>query len=74
MTCNKCFGVLSILTLGDAERDFREAANCLDCNEDQNEEEVLVRRAIALSEENEEENDDEELLRRAIAMSLEACK
>ena len=74
MPYNKCFGVLSILTLGDAERDFRETSNCLDCNEDQNKEEVLVRQAIALSEENEEENDDEELLRRAIAMSLEACK
>ena len=58
------------LTSGDAERDPREMENCLPCNEDENEEEELLRQAIALSDK-EEENDDEELLRQAIALSLE---
>ena len=54
-----------MLTLGKAERDFMEAAHC---NEDEDEEDELLRQAIA------EENDEEELLRQAIALSLEACK
>ena len=60
-----------MLTLGKAERDFMEAAHC---NEDEDEEDELLRQAITLSEENAEENDEEELLRQAIALSLEACK
>ncbi len=64
------------LTLGEARS--------LLCREDQNKEEKLLSRAIALSvdplvhcrdvglsEENEEEDDEEELLRQAIALSLE---
>ena len=58
------------MTLGEAERFFRETAFC---NKDENEEELLSQ-AIALSEENEEETDEEELLRQAIALSLEAFK
>ena len=60
-----------MLTSGVAERDSRETANYLACNEDENEEEELLRKAIALSEENEEEGDEEELLRQAIALSME---
>ena len=50
-----------------------KAGNCLVGREDEDEEEELLRQAIALSEENEkeEEDDDEELLRHAIALSLE---
>ena len=62
------------MTSGDPERDSREMENCLPCNEDENEEEELLRQAIALSEENETENDEEELLRQAIALSLEDWK
>ena len=40
-------------------------------SEDENEEEELLRQAIALSKENDNENDDEDLLRKAIALSLE---
>ena len=50
------------LTLG-------EEGTCLVGREDENEDEELLRQAIALSEEN--ENDEEELLRQAIALSLE---
>ena len=58
------------MTLGQAEKDFREMANCLDGPENENDEDLL-RQAIALSMEAEEEVDEEELLRRAIALSLE---
>ena len=52
------------MALGGAEKG-------LSGNDDQNEEEELLRQAIAPSEENEEKNDEEELLRQAIALSLE---
>ena len=58
---------IKILTSGEAEE---ERANCMINNENENEEELL-RQAIAISEENETENDEEELLRQAIALSLE---
>ena len=58
------------MTLGEAEEDFRETANCQVGPENENDENLL-RRAIALSMEAEEEVDEEELLRRAIALSLE---
>ena len=50
------------MPLGEAEDDFRDVGN-------DDEEEELLRQAIALSEEN--DNDEEELLRQAIALSLE---
>ena len=52
------------MPLGEAEEAFRDVGN-------DDEEEELLRQAIALSEENENENDEEELLRQAIALSLE---
>ena len=61
---------LKIITSGEAE-DFKKTTMCLGGTEDENEEEEMLRQAIALSEENEEENDEEELLRQAIALSLE---
>ena len=51
-----------ILTSGEAE-------TCPAGRDDENEEEDLLRKVGALSEEN--ENDEEELLRQAIALSLE---
>ena len=45
--------------------------NCLPCNEDENEEEELLRQAIALSKENDDKNDNDDLLKQAIALSLE---
>ena len=45
--------------------------SCLFGNKDEQEENELLRQAIALSEENENEEDAEELLRQAIALSLE---
>ena len=59
------------MTLGEAERDPKETANCLPCNEDENKEEKWLGKAIALSEGIEKENDEEELLRQAIALSLQ---
>ena len=55
---------------GEADEDSRESKTCLLGYEDENEEELL-KQAIALSEENVNENDKEELLRQAIALSLE---
>ena len=76
-----------ILTSGEAEEDLQEPASCLQGNEDENEEEELLRQAIALSLEeagenshevmnnllvdSEDENEEEELLRQAIALSKE---
>ena len=50
-----------------------EAGMCLIGCKDENEEELL-RQAIAFPVENEEKNDEEELLRQAIALSLEDWK
>ena len=55
------------MTSGEADEDSK---TCLLGYEDENEEELL-KQAIALSEETEEDNDEEELLRQAIALSLE---
>ena len=49
--------------------DFKEIATCLGGNADENEEQEMLRQAIALSLS--EENDEEELLRQAIALSLQ---
>ena len=51
--------------------DFSESKACVVGNKDENQDEELLKQAIALSEENEEEGDEEELLRQAIALSLE---
>jgi len=57
------------LPLGEAKEDSREAITYLVGKDDEDEE--LLRQAIALSKENEKEETEEELLRQAIVLSLE---